>query len=712
MVKEAHTWVIKDWTVYPQLHLIQNHRTEFTVKPRLMKLLEFFLLNNNEIVTREAILDYVWEDRIVTENLLTKSISELRKLLEEHFQDELQIETIRNVGYRFQASFDIVCRMKEAPNFAVLKNKKRGLAMTTLLSVCVVIFTALIVFFVAQQKAEYSSKTKIISSLKGQELSPVVSPNGKNLAFAWRENTTKPFNIYLRSLEESIPRKLTNRSGPEFNPAWSPDGNYLAFMSHKPSGELILVKKSIIGDDEVELANLRDYTIVRGMIWTKDGSLLIFSAKKEDDPAFRLYAYEISNALIRPLTTPPENAYGDLHPSFSDQKGIIAFVRASQGQSIFSSTAPTNSTILTLSLEKGFIRHVADLDYEIKELVHHNKLKQYLCWIAPQLGINQLWRIRPNGKKHLLRTSVGGMSGKGSIGKNDAFYFEYWQSRVNVLEYPLSSTNALTDSTSEYLNSTQWDWGLKFASQANTMAFISLRDGFQEIWLAPTDAPGSARQVTQFKSELMQSISLSPDGKKLLFLSMENQQPAIYFVQSNGQNLRKLSEDGADYSSPEWATDGKHFYYGSDKSGQWNLWKRNIEGTIDQIITKDGGHTAYPDPSQEGSLFFIKNKADTIWHLSRKNEVPKPVCATPGLESFNWVPRHDGIFYLAWNNGICNLYYYEFQNQKTHHLKPLEHILPSIPALAIPPDGQSIFIAQSNEVNADILSLEISHNFK
>ena len=105
--KKEKNWVLKDWTVYPQLNLIQNHQTEFYLKPRLMRLFEYLLLHQNEVVTRDAILEYVWEDRIVTENLLTKSISELRKILEEKFGDELEIETIRNVGYRFNTQFVI-----------------------------------------------------------------------------------------------------------------------------------------------------------------------------------------------------------------------------------------------------------------------------------------------------------------------------------------------------------------------------------------------------------------------------------------------------------------------------------------------------------------------------------------------------------------------------------------------------------------------------
>lgn len=707
MGKQVKNWVLKDWTVNPKLNLIQNHQTEFKVKPRLMKLLEFFLLNHNKVVTRDAILDYVWVDRIVTENLLTKSISELRKLLEEHFQDEVQIETIRNVGYRFQSTFEVVSTSREVARAdSTLKKVKKPIGLVIFLPV-VFLLAGLLAFFYYDSKTTYSFDLEIISSLKGQELTPIISPNGKNIAFAWRENTSQPFYIYIKSLEENNPRKLSNHKDNEFNPAWSPDGQFIAFMRHSGTGDLILVKKAVVGDDEMELANLNGFAIVPGMIWTKDGSLLVFSAKREQDSTCRMYAFDLQKEQIKVLTEPSAGLYGDLHPAFSHRNDQIVFVRAHQGKSILSDVAPTTSSIINLDLNTLDTFLLANIEHEIKALVYHPKLRQHLCWVSPNLGYNELYAINSKGQKRKLRSFSRGMTGKGSIGGGDTFYFEYWQSSVNVVEYSLASAISLMDKPVEYLNSTQWDWGLRFGGKAEKMAFISLRNGYQEIWTAPSNEPEAAKQVTRLESPMIQSLSLSPDGKKILFLTTENNQPSIYFVNTNGQNLQKLSEDGPAYSSPEWSADGHFFYYSSNKSGEWNLWKRNLHGSKDQMITQEGGHTVFADPIQDESLYFIKNNPDTIWHLNLKQGVPKPLCVTSGLEPFNWSPQPEGIYYLAWQKGRCHLYFFEFANKTTHRLKSFEYIIPGIPALAIPPDRSSVFIAQSDELNVDILSLQI-----
>ena len=49
------------------------------------------------------ILENVWAGRIVTEDSLAKSVSELRKFLKDHLSGLMEIETIRNVGYQLSA---------------------------------------------------------------------------------------------------------------------------------------------------------------------------------------------------------------------------------------------------------------------------------------------------------------------------------------------------------------------------------------------------------------------------------------------------------------------------------------------------------------------------------------------------------------------------------------------------------------------------------
>jgi len=708
MSQQDTHWKLNEWSVYPDLNLLQNHRTEFVIKPRLMKLLDYFLRHQDEVISREVILEQVWKGRMVTENLLTKSISELRKLLDAHFGETIQIETIRNVGYRLHADFEI-SSSSEQIDTPQRKHKQRFLWAA--LFVGLIMIALSLSFFSAGQPQNLTATTlSPVSSLRGQELSPAISPDGQNMAFAWRGTTDASFQIYLRPMAESTPRKLNEGNDSEFNPVWSPDGKCIAYMKHGKQGALLLMKKSVIGNESTELARLDGLTVERGMIWLEAKNQLVFSARQAADASRRLYAFDFKKGSLYPLTDPPTKSYGDIYPTYSQSDQELVFVRASPGKSEFSDDAPTQGTLYRLNLNSLEASAFASFDHELKEVVYHPGLSHYLCWVYKRLGHNELWAVDQEGRKQMLRSLNRGLPGESATGPGNTLYFEYWQSGVDVLAYPMHKDGQSLGSPAEYLNSTQWDWGLRFAHKANKCAFISMRNGYQEVWVAPKDKPSLAWQVTDLKGAVIQSLSISADGEHILFTVIENKKGGLYYIRANGMGLKRLTPEGADFSSPEWLADSRHFYYSSNKGGEWNLYKRDMDGHYDERLTTSGGYTCFQIPGQSEPVFFIKPDADTIWQLSLDNEAVTPVCATPGMEPFNWVPRENGIYYLAWQQGRCYLYFFDFSSRATTQLKPLENILPGIPALAIPPDGQAIYMSQSQEVNADILSLEISNH--
>jgi DNA-binding response OmpR family regulator len=66
------------------------------------KLLKIFLINYKKVVSREALLEELWDDdEFVDDNTLTVNITRLKKMLKEN-KIELVIETKRGIGYVLQ----------------------------------------------------------------------------------------------------------------------------------------------------------------------------------------------------------------------------------------------------------------------------------------------------------------------------------------------------------------------------------------------------------------------------------------------------------------------------------------------------------------------------------------------------------------------------------------------------------------------------------
>src|ERR1700719_726191 len=71
------------------------------VEPKAFRVLLFLLRNPHRLITKEELLDAVWNDVAVSENSLTRSIALLRRLLGDDTHEPRYIATVPTVGYRF-----------------------------------------------------------------------------------------------------------------------------------------------------------------------------------------------------------------------------------------------------------------------------------------------------------------------------------------------------------------------------------------------------------------------------------------------------------------------------------------------------------------------------------------------------------------------------------------------------------------------------------
>jgi len=83
-----------------------------------------------------------------------------------------------------------------------------------------------------------------------------------------------------------------------------------------------------------------------------------------------------------------------------------------------------------------------------------------------------------------------------------------------------------------------------------------------------------------FKTKLKNfqgGISWAPDNKKIAF-GMNN---SIYIIDSNGENLRKITEG----ASPSWSPDGKRIVFRGVIEGKWKVYVVDIDGTNRERLT-------------------------------------------------------------------------------------------------------------------------------
>ncbi len=94
---------LRQWRVQPDQNRLIGSGSDIRLTPRAMEVLVCLAERTGEVVTRQDFSEHVWHPAIVTDDALTRCISELRRHLGDRAAEPDFIETIPKRGYRLLA---------------------------------------------------------------------------------------------------------------------------------------------------------------------------------------------------------------------------------------------------------------------------------------------------------------------------------------------------------------------------------------------------------------------------------------------------------------------------------------------------------------------------------------------------------------------------------------------------------------------------------
>ncbi len=99
-LSKSRSFRIGDRTVFPRQGIIEGSDGATHIQPKVMSVLLCLAENAGNVVTRDEIVTAVWGKLIVSDESLTRCISELRQSLSDNREDRNYLQTIPKVGYR------------------------------------------------------------------------------------------------------------------------------------------------------------------------------------------------------------------------------------------------------------------------------------------------------------------------------------------------------------------------------------------------------------------------------------------------------------------------------------------------------------------------------------------------------------------------------------------------------------------------------------
>jgi Tol biopolymer transport system component len=180
----------------------------------------------------------------------------------------------------------------------------------------------------------------------------------------------------------------------------------------------------------------------------------------------------------------------------------------------------------------------------------------------------------------------------------------------------------------------------------------------------------------------------------------------VYIVSATGEVPKRLTTESWDERPQGWSNDGRWFYYRSNRSGSYEVWKMPLEGGEggEAIqITKNGGARAYESPDGR-FLYFGKGLEGPrgIWRVPVDGGEEVQVLEHAGRN--DWAVTQDGIYYVNRETEPGPAFeLLEFATGKVRAVTVLDRA--SIWGFAVSPDKRWILYNQTERVT-DIMLVE------
>jgi len=668
------------------------------------QVLAMLLEHPGEVVPREELQKKLWStDTFVDfEHGVNTAVSKIREALGDSAESPHFVETLPRRGYRFTAPVDAVAPVYDRRGLsALIERRYRVFAAALVIAVALGVAGW---FWLGRSRS--APETPLIAvpltSYPGSEDSPSFSPDGSQVAFMWNGEREDNWDIYVKVIGSESPLRLTTNPAREFSPAWSPDGRWIAFCRALPGDKHAVVLTSPIAGPERILTELYSPPMDLEppyLAWNPDSTwLAMVGAESLRKLPTSLFLYSLANGERRRLTSPPANILGDSSPAFSPDGHTLAFSRR---------TNYGSSDVYAVALSPE-LKPLA----EPRRLTFGNWDSLSLAWVSDGAALvlsafsgsdTSLWKvdISRTGSPQRLASLGRNVSSPAVSRRGNHLAYAQKALDMNIWRMELPSPGRKAGPPRKLISSTRTDWCPLISPDGKRIAFVSDRSGSWEIWICDSDG-SNLRQLTSYGKDVSVP-QWSPDSSRVTFAANPEGRYEIFTVGANGGSPKRLNASPVGSNNPSWSRDGRWIFY-DDLAASGRICKVPVEGGSPVCVTtKYWGAVEAP---QGDSIYAMETTptGQDLWRVPAKGGAAQKV-----LES---LPDHlgyalvEGGIYFIGRAGPNFHYSLHHLNTVTGRVERVAWFEKPVREVSVSPDRRWVVYAQQDEVGSDLMLVE------
>jgi serine/threonine protein kinase len=399
-----------------------------------------------------------------------------------------------------------------------------------------------------------------LTSDSGLTTDPVLSNDGKFLAFASDRGSEGNLDIWVQYLNDGEPLRITHDTADDYEPSFSPDGSKIIFRSERGGGGVYVVS-SFGGEARLVAKHGRSPS------FSPDGSQFAYMI---GDVCF---SQGCSKIYIAPLTGGPHK---QLQPNFDQARHPV--------------WSPDGTHILFWGVAEGKNYEKGDWDWWVTPIDGSKAVKTrvFEAFRRQKLAVGSYDPVRPEvwqkeGNQIIFSAKLGDIT--------------------NLWQIALSPENWQITGDPRQLTSGTGQEGRP--SMANGSLVFSTEDSINNIWSLPIDHEGKVRgelqQLTNDAAEKLH-LSVSATGQKLVFVSINSEIHSVMMRNLSSRRETALAtakmaaqRQGLSYvptrplTGPIISPDGSRVAYSSKDGNKRPIFAVDAEGGMSEKVCDDCG---------------------------------------------------------------------------------------------------------------------------
>ncbi len=634
---------------------------ELKLRPKSFDVLKYFAENSGRLISKDELIEAVWHETAVTDDSLVQCLKDIRRALKDNGQRI--IKTVPRRGYIFEkevnenGSATIYTEETTGVHLVIEETEEKDVedvieSRLTRGSFAAFGLTGMGERVIDNMLAE-TAQTKTESTFLNLSISikhhrraviplMVVLTIAVIAVAAWRFNSNK--NIAENSpplsalLFQNAEVKSITHVGNIVNNAISPDGKYVVYTTADSGRESLWLRQ--IATDSTQQTIPPTHLRYFGVTFSRDGEYIYYVRSDRPDPFPRtLYRIPKLGGVSEKVL-----ANMDWCPTFSPDGSQMAFVRNSLGNN--------DSVMMIANADGSNERKLATRRYgEPYTYPAWSPDGQTIAASAGSVELGDSFRdvVTVNvadGAETTLTTRkwywIGSLAwladGSGLIMSGNPekshIYNQLW-----LLSYPSGEAHQIKSDSNNY--------ALISLTADSRMLLAGHTELLTHLWIAPEGNAVRARRVTSGLGGYRE-IGWTRDGK-LAFTAFSNNSIDIYTREPDGAENKQLTVNAGTNWGAEVSIDNRYIVFGSDRTGDFHVWRMDIDGGNPLQLT-DGSGEKFAEISPDGKWVVYTAFQDwTLWKVSIEGGEPVQIAKSYARQSAI-SPDGKWIVYMASEN--------------------------------------------------------------